>query len=209
MRRRSFYLTTEQIRRREKFVTRRFGWKNAKPGTQILAVSQLRVKNPEFLAVIEDIDVRRERLWEIYATGWEDDGVTPILRPLAEQYAETALEGFPDLDGQQFVAMLCKSTGLDDDDIDVTRIEFRYLGMPCDVCGDLDSNHHVRFDGCLCKKQHHLFNWRGETPDRCGQQTSEMPVGQHTLRRFCAVAECDHFTITDHGFSRLSFKERV
>ena len=133
MRRRSFYLTTEQVRRREKTVTRRLGWKNAKPGERVLAVNRLRIKDPEFLAVIEDVDVRRERLWEIYATGWKDDGVTPILRPLDEQYAETAREGFPHLNGQEFAAMLCAAAKLPDDDIDVTRIEFRY---PCLICNE-------------------------------------------------------------------------
>jgi hypothetical protein len=62
----SFALTTEQIRKRTKTVTRRVGWRNLKPGTLLRAVKKCqglkKGEKIEQLAIIRVVDVRREAL---------------------------------------------------------------------------------------------------------------------------------------------------
>lgn len=135
MRRISFALTTDAVNDRRKDVTRRLGWWYAKPGMRLLAVDKLRTKSARRLAVIEVVSVRAERLWRIYADHWNDHdgGLTFVGQPTGYDFSETAREGFPGLSGVDFAAMLVKAVQLPDDDIDVNRIEFRYLD--CYVCG--------------------------------------------------------------------------
>ena len=116
MRMMSFRLTTAQIRDRSKTVTRRLGWKFAKPGDRIRAVVKARGlkkgERPEELALLEIIDVRRERLVAISfpVEGWE----------------EVAREGFPDKSPIGFIDMFCREMKCGPLD-KVTRIEFKYL----------------------------------------------------------------------------------
>jgi hypothetical protein len=137
MRRISFNMTQRQILDRSKTVTRRLGWENVKVGERLLAVDRLRSKEAKTLAVIEVVSVRRERLWEIYATGFADYVVTPTLRidgpvfrPVCEQVHETTLEGFGNFTGVEFAEMFRRAMGLSHDDHEVTRIEFRYVDPP-------------------------------------------------------------------------------
>lgn len=115
----SFALTTEQVRARTKTVTRRRGWGFLKPGDRLNAcvkcMGLTKGETVERLALIEVVSVRREPL-------------TALMRH--EQYGrdEATREGFPGLDGKQFVEMFCKYMrpklgGL----TEVTRIEFRYV----------------------------------------------------------------------------------
>lgn len=114
MRNISFSLTTDQIRDRTKTVTRRIGWKHAKPGMLLMACVKCMGLKPgdqiERLCIIQVVDVRREALSKIHYEGREG----------------CAKEGFPDLQPHQFVGMFqhnmkCSET------TPITRIEFRYV----------------------------------------------------------------------------------
>lgn len=113
----SFALTTEQIRNRSKTVTRRLGWDHLKPGTLLQGVVKgmglKKGESPEKLAVIVVTDVRREYL----------DEMENRLRYGA---GECRNEGFPEMAGDQFVAMFCRHMGVKPS-TEVTRIEFRYV----------------------------------------------------------------------------------
>jgi UTP-glucose-1-phosphate uridylyltransferase len=119
----SFALTTDAVKARTKTVTRRLGWKFAKAGDRILAVDKLRTKNAQKLGVIEIVNVRREWLWEIYSYLIDSN----VTKPVYEQVNETTREGFPNMSGLQFADMFRQMHKLDDDDVQVTRIEFRYI----------------------------------------------------------------------------------
>jgi hypothetical protein len=115
----SFAYTTDQFRSRTKTVTRRIGWKNLKageilngcvkcmglkPGEQIQRLGQIRVLN-----------VRRERL-------------LAMLQDEEYGKAEAEAEGFPEMDGKQFVEMFLQNMRPVHGCVtEVTRIEFEYL----------------------------------------------------------------------------------
>lgn len=113
----SFMLTTDQIRNRTKTVTRRLGWQNLKPGEVLNACVKCmglkRGEKIEKIATIRVVHVQRERLGKM--TWNKLYGCT-----------EARLEGFPQLNGDQFVALFRRHTKalLTDD---VTRIEFEYV----------------------------------------------------------------------------------
>lgn len=113
MRNISFALTTDQIRARTKTVTRRLGWKTLRPGTLLRAVVKSRGLKPgetvQPLAVIRVVKVTREPLREIARHG--DD---------------PALEGYPQMTPEQFVAHFCGHMKVTPD-TEVTRIEFEYV----------------------------------------------------------------------------------
>ncbi|MEM9696480.1 MAG: ASCH domain-containing protein [Myxococcota bacterium] len=96
-----------------KTVTRRLGWQTLTAGVRLHACRQTqglkRGQRVERLAVIEVVDVSRERL----------DAM------LAEPYGSTEArrEGFPHLDGAGFVAMFCEHMRIAPSDL-VTRIAF-------------------------------------------------------------------------------------
>lgn len=107
----SFALTTEQMRRKEKDVTRRFAWWTLKLGTQIWAVEKAmglkRGEKVKRIGLIEVVNIRFEPL----------NAIT---------HEDCRREGFPDLSPEDFVGMLmshhkCKATET------VNRIEFRHL----------------------------------------------------------------------------------
>lgn len=110
----SFSMTEQAIRERRKFVTRRLGWKDLKPGTPLVAVNKRmglrRGEHPERLATIVVLGVRRERLDAITA----DD---------------VRLEGFPEMSPAEFVLRFCRAMRVDPDQ-EVTRIEFDYAASP-------------------------------------------------------------------------------
>ena len=114
----SFSLTAPQIRERSKTVTRRTGWRFLRPGDLVQAVEKSRGRKAgepvRPLAVLRIVDVRAE----------------PLARLLTEpSYAEDELprEGFPCWTRDDFVALFCKSNGLESANADVTRIEFEYM----------------------------------------------------------------------------------
>ncbi len=107
----SFSMTTDQFRARTKTVTRRFGWWFLNPGDVVCGVEQSRgLKKGERvkrLGMIRIVSTRKEPLNAITA-------------------AEMVLEGLPDMDPREFVAMLCARAKVPPDQ-PVNRIEFEYL----------------------------------------------------------------------------------
>lgn len=89
----SFALTTEQVLKRTKTVTRRIGWKHLKPGDLFWAVKKAMGLKPgekvERLALCRCVKNYSERL----SSMWE---------------ADVAREGFPGMSQKEFVAMFCK-----------------------------------------------------------------------------------------------------
>ena len=116
MRNMSFSLTTEQVRKRQKFVTRRLGWDSLKPGDYVQAVKKAmglkKGEQLEKLTVIRVESVRREPLQQMI-----DD-------PLYGK-AEAIREGFPDMTGAEFVAMFCEHMKVTPD-YAPNRIQFVY-----------------------------------------------------------------------------------
>lgn len=100
------------MRCKTKTVTRRLRWHWARPGMQVLAVSQCmglrRGQAAEVYGVIEILSVRRERL----------DAITP---------EDVVAEGFPEMSPSGFVQMFCRHMKCDPG-IVVTRVEFKHVG---------------------------------------------------------------------------------
>jgi hypothetical protein len=113
----SFYLTRAQVLAQTKFVTRRVGWADLKPGTVLQGVEKGQgLKKGEKvvpLCQIRVLDVRRERLDE-------------IVRPGTYGAEEMILEGFPGMDPQDFLFKFVASHDCDPDSV-ITRIRFDYL----------------------------------------------------------------------------------
>lgn len=106
----SYSMTQQQMRDRIKRQTRRLGWKTAKVGDRVLAVSKSQGRKkgelPEEFGVIVFVEVRREPLNFITAN-------------------EVLLEGFEGMRPSQFVTMFCKHMGCRADDF-VTVIRFKF-----------------------------------------------------------------------------------
>lgn len=122
MRNISFALTTDQVRKQTKTVTRRLGWKTLKAGTLLQPVVKgMGLKKGETVerigGPIEVVDVWRGPLERM--CGHEDFAASD----------EARLEGFPQMCSEEFVAFFCKANGCAPD-TEVTRIEFRYLPVP-------------------------------------------------------------------------------
>lgn len=111
MRNMSFMLTTAQIRRGTKTVTRRLGWWFLKPGDRVMACEKCQgLKKGEKLQRIRPIEVvnaRPERLYEV-----TDEDVK--------------LEGFPGMSAGAFEAMFIEEMRCRPD-TKVNRIEFKYV----------------------------------------------------------------------------------
>ena len=117
MRNISFFLTQDQFKDRSKDVTRRLGWKFLKAGDVLMACEKCQGLKPgeplNRLGVIKVVDVRRE----------------PLHRMIVDQVygvEEARREGFPKMNGEQFVEMFCEHMKGEVDQV-VTRIEFKYL----------------------------------------------------------------------------------
>jgi len=112
-------MTTPQFRRKEKTVTRRFGWWHAKPGDIYHGVEKaMGLKKGEKITVIHRIRVisaAPEALGDM------------LLRPDGG-HSELAKEGFPfgHSDPKEFVYALARKSGKALTD-PVMRIEFEYL----------------------------------------------------------------------------------
>lgn len=110
MRLMSFHLTANQVRARTKTVTRRLGWRHARPGDRYLAVVKARgvpVAKREVLAVIEVVEVYQEVLADMCPT-------------------DVAREGFPGKTRRWFVDHFCRNMRCKPTDF-VTTIRFRYV----------------------------------------------------------------------------------
>ncbi len=115
MRRMSFPDTAAEVREKQQTVTRRPGWRFLKPGDLILAVE------PRARAQARDIAVLRIRRVS----------VEPLSRLVkAATYAEDELprEGLPCWSRDHFIATFLRRHRLQSIDVDVTRIEFEYVG---------------------------------------------------------------------------------
>ena len=112
----SFSLTTNQIRKRTKTVTRRLGWLHIKNGDVLNACVKCMGLKPgeqiERLGQIRVVSVRREPLTSMW------------LEPYGTFEAKD--EGFPDMTGAEFVLMFCRHMNCEESQ-DVTRIEFEYV----------------------------------------------------------------------------------
>lgn len=107
----SVALTTPQVRKRTKTVTRRSGWLMLRPGDRLTLCPKVRGRRAgealERIVEVEVVSVRRERL----------DAITA---------ADVAAEGFPDWTPQQFISFFCDSHPECRPDSVVTRIQWSY-----------------------------------------------------------------------------------
>lgn len=118
MRNISFALTTQQILDGTKTVTRRIGWRHAKPGDLLQPVRQcMGLRKGQRVEVLRPairlVSVRREALSRLVAL--PDYG-----------RAEVVLEGFADLTPAMFVEFFARSHKCAADVL-VTRLEFVYV----------------------------------------------------------------------------------
>jgi hypothetical protein len=109
----SVALTEKAVRDRTKTVTRRMGWRFAKPGDRLTLCRKVMGRQPGEplvrIAEVEIVSVRRERLLDI-----DDDDVVR--------------EGFGDeFVPSEFVDFFCEHMNVAPE-TEVTRIEWRYLG---------------------------------------------------------------------------------
>ena len=120
----SFSMTTEQVRRGQKTVTRRLGWKNLRSGELLWAVETAqglrKGEQVKRIRIIRVVSVRREPLDYLLPSEW---GYT-----LPDAWLECVREGFPELSPEGFVAMFCKAHRCKPD-VTVTRVEFGYVDL--------------------------------------------------------------------------------
>jgi hypothetical protein len=118
----SFALTAEQMRTREKSVTRRLGWAFLRPGDLVCAIEQgqglkkgERVKR---MVVIQVIDAYPQRLRTLL--DHPDYGEIEAIK-----------EGFPSLSPAQFVERFCLHNRVTPETM-VNRVEFEFVerGIP-------------------------------------------------------------------------------
>lgn len=107
----SFAMTTNQFMRREKSVTRRFGWWFLKPGDVVQGVEKA-------MGLRKGERIRPLGLIEIVSTRPE-----PLNAITAE---DVVREGFPGWPPEKFVSMLVRHYNADPR-ATVNRIEYRYL----------------------------------------------------------------------------------
>lgn len=108
----SFAMTTKQIRAQSKRVTRRQGWTNLEPGTLIQPVEKaMGLKKGEKVKKIGG-------LIRILSNQ------SQVIRDMQEP--DLHLEGFPEMNIDEFIEMYCKANNVRPSDI-CNRIEFEYL----------------------------------------------------------------------------------
>jgi hypothetical protein len=113
----SFALTTDQIRKRTKWVTRRTGWEFLQPGDVLQGVVRgMGLKKGE----------KVQKLSRILILRVSREPLSAMLDDYDYGKAEANLEGFPELDGEGFVKMFCMHGNCTSDTV-VTRISFDYL----------------------------------------------------------------------------------
>ncbi len=107
----SFRYTWPQMLDRSKTVTRRLGWRWAKPGTLVLPVYQAMGRRAGEPLVHLDWPI------EVISSTWEP------LQQITQ--ADVVAEGFPDLEPAGFVVMFCNHMGGYPGDL-VNRFHFRH-----------------------------------------------------------------------------------
>jgi len=108
----SFALTTEQVIRKQKTVTRRLGWKKLQPGAILQPVEKSQgLKKGETVKKIGG-PIRVVKVHQC------------VLGDISPQ--DVYREGFPELTPREFVEMFKRHNGCLKDQV-VTRIEFEYL----------------------------------------------------------------------------------
>lgn len=115
----SFALTTPQVIRREKTVTRRTGWKNLKVGEVLQGVEKgMGLKPGE--------SIKRLGLIRVVSLRWEP--LDEMVRDLAYGEREMRLEGFPFglTDPREFVEKMMAFYKVPESEL-FHRIEFEYL----------------------------------------------------------------------------------
>lgn len=125
MRNMSFSKTKEQIRAGTKFVTRRTGSANWKVGERRCAIEKGQgLKKGEKVVrmrVVECVANAPERVDEIVRNQFR------YSYPHVHQWkSEMELEGFPNMDAEEFVEMFCELNGIAPDEV-INRIEFKYV----------------------------------------------------------------------------------
>lgn len=120
----SFALTTEQVRSKQKTVTRRLGWKDLKPGTLLQPVVKAQGipkggKVEKIGGLIRVVSARRERLSRL------------VYESPSWARGEVIAEGFPMMNRFEFFGFFSKTHGAKSEQqalaMEVTRIEFEYL----------------------------------------------------------------------------------
>jgi hypothetical protein len=107
----SFAMTTEQVKQKQKTVTRRFGWFFLKPGDEIRAVEKAmglrKGEKIKPICMIRVVSTRKEPLNSISA-------------------ADVEREGFPGWTPEQFIGMLVDHYRVQRGAM-INRIEFEYI----------------------------------------------------------------------------------
>lgn len=108
----SFAITTQQMRAKTKRVTRRLRWTGLQPGDLVQACEKCMgfkkgERRPPPIGLIRIVSTRFEQLKFITA-------------------ADCALEGFPEMNPNEFVTMFCAAMKCDPETV-VNRIEFEPL----------------------------------------------------------------------------------
>lgn len=107
----SVALTTDQVRARQKTVTRRAGWEVLKPGDLVTLCPKVRGRRPgeplERIVTVEIVSTRRERL----------DSITP---------EDVIAEGFPGMTPAEFVEFFVMSHRGVTAASEITRVQWRY-----------------------------------------------------------------------------------
>jgi len=120
----SFALTTDQIRSREKTVTRRVGWWKDKKGNRLID------KGCILNACVKCMGLKPgekiDRICQIRVVSVRREPLDAITLGLDGGFNEATMEGFPEMTGEQFAEMFCEHMGGEIDQ-EVTRIEFEYL----------------------------------------------------------------------------------
>lgn len=118
----SVALTTDQVRARQKTVTRRAGWEMLKPGDLVTLCPKVRGRRTgeplERIVTVEVVSTRRERLNSITAE-------------------DVIAEGFPDMTPAEFVDFFAATHRGVTPSSEVTRIEWTYP-RECRACGCTD-----------------------------------------------------------------------
>lgn len=113
----SFMLTKAQFRNRTKTVTRRIGWRNAKPGDRYEGVEKGQgLKKGEKvvrMGIIEVVSALKEPLCRM--TDDPEYGQQEVIK-----------EGFPQLTPNEFVTMFCEHNQCVPEK-PINRIEFKYI----------------------------------------------------------------------------------
>lgn len=140
----SVALTTDQVRARQKTVTRRAGWKVLRPGDLVTLCPKVRGRREgeplERIVTVEVVSIRRERL----------DSIT------AE---DVAAEGFPSMTPPEFVDFFTASHRGVTATSEVTRIEWCYP-RECRGCGCTDY--------AACETLHGPCAWQVTYADNTG-----------------------------------------